>query len=582
MSLRVWLPLNGNLDNQGLENVTATGDGSKFIDGKVGKAYNSSTDISVTVPSMQGKKAWSYCFWGYVVSSQITSNWTLIATLNDNGSSLRIEVCPKNYERGVFCYSTHNNTNYNITTGSIKSPTGGYYDQWAHFCLTSDGTTISKYMNGVLVGTCTYNGSGAINGIFTLNNSNKIYKNDFRIYDHCLSPKEVKEISKGLCLHYKLGGIGGENLMGISNLVKRTDNTIFEVVGNDVTVRGKQHRCAAQYTLPVALKSSTVYTLSFEVKQIVNPSTSMGIFVCNQNTSGSWTYPNKTFTSVGKYRYTFTTAASITHTHVDININDTGYPLANECKVVFSSIKLEEGSIATPWCPAPSDALYSSLGFNNNIEYDLSGFKNNGTKVGTIKWSSDTPRYSGSYEFGANKYINVGQAKGKMPTDAITVACWAKLDDWNTTTAMRLISCTEAGGWQLAFNETAGCLSSAMYKPSVGYSRVLYSKGGIGTGWHHCAFTYNGEAHILYVDGVEVTRNAYSTKEAIVYNATSPLLVSGEPTTTVYESYSWLGNLSDLRIYATALSADDIKELYETGAIATNSGALMAYEMVEE
>ena len=44
--------------------------------------------------------------------------------------------------------------------------------------------------------------------------------NDVRIYDHCLSTKEVKEISQGLILHYKLDGFSGgvgENILTGTN-----------------------------------------------------------------------------------------------------------------------------------------------------------------------------------------------------------------------------------------------------------------------------------------------------------------------------------------------------------------------------
>ena len=42
------------------------------------------------------------------------------------------------------------------------------------------------------------------NGVYSSNYKLNGSINDVRVYDHCLSPKEVREISKALVLHYKL------------------------------------------------------------------------------------------------------------------------------------------------------------------------------------------------------------------------------------------------------------------------------------------------------------------------------------------------------------------------------------------
>ena len=215
MSLIAWLPFTQDSRQQGLgSNISVSGTINLDSNGKLGKCLNSSNEVIINTNHSFGK-VWSFCFWGYVNGSSVTTNWTQIARINDGSSNLRIEVCPSSYSNGIYCYSTHNNTGYVITNGSIASPSGGYYNQWVHFCLTSNGTTITKYMNGASVGTCAYNGSGTINGTFVLTNNHITKKNDARIYDHCLSPMEVKELAKGLVLHYPLNrqGWGQENLL---------------------------------------------------------------------------------------------------------------------------------------------------------------------------------------------------------------------------------------------------------------------------------------------------------------------------------------------------------------------------------
>lgn len=46
--------------------------------------------------------------------------------------------------------------------------------------------------------------------------------NDVRIYDHCLSAKEVKEIAQGLILHYKLDN----DFTSFGNLLENGDGSL--------------------------------------------------------------------------------------------------------------------------------------------------------------------------------------------------------------------------------------------------------------------------------------------------------------------------------------------------------------------
>jgi hypothetical protein len=87
--------------------------------------------------------------------------------------------------------------------------------------------------------------------------------------------------------------------------------------------------------------------------------------------------------------------------------------------------------------------------------------------------------------------------------------------------------------------------------------------------WHHIAGTTSkSENNIkIYVDG---ELYAKSTRNIGDIQATSANLVIGQGYSTTW----WDGSIDDVRIYATALSDEDIKELYQTRAALDSHGNL--------
>ena len=112
-------------------------------------------------------------------------------------------------------------------------------------------------------------------------------------------------------------------------------------------------------------------------------------------------------------------------------------------------------------------------------------------------------------------------------------------------------------------------------------ARYALSNIPVGASWHHIAGTFDGTYAKLYFDG-ELVDTKTASGSTIGYNATNSIIIGGEPSTgAVAVGNYWSGKIDDVRIYANALSADDIKALYQVRASLDNKGNLFCSGKVE-
>ena len=194
MSLQVWLPLNGNLNNQGLSDVTVTNSGATVdSNGKIGSCYlvnNSNKIFFSSYPWMTMKPQYNFSCFFWVKGT--TNGWLFACSAWEfmlRPSFIQVHLA------GDGQYPARYTATFDTNT-------------WYHLGFTWSGTEgkLRLYLNGNLVATSDVPSSASydIASSFNIPYDGPRYINDFRLYDHCLSAKEVKEISKGLSLHYKL------------------------------------------------------------------------------------------------------------------------------------------------------------------------------------------------------------------------------------------------------------------------------------------------------------------------------------------------------------------------------------------
>lgn len=206
MALQVWLPFDGNLENRGLSHIDIVNNGATIsTDGKIGSCYAfSSANMSYNWNfGSSTLYELSICCWVKPVNGNITNLFGI-----NYGSYWQFTIGSSNKLSVRDNLGGKTGTRHEYSIGDITS------GKWIHICCTYDHGTVKIYKDGVLYSTNTTGGSylnPEINTFWIGQSQASNYFtgsiNDFRIYNHCLSNKEVREISQALVLHYKLDSI---------------------------------------------------------------------------------------------------------------------------------------------------------------------------------------------------------------------------------------------------------------------------------------------------------------------------------------------------------------------------------------
>ena len=607
MALQIWLPLRGNLNNYGVSNLTFTTVSSNTAvntSGKVGSCYynnsNSAGGIKSNAQINLGDKVSMFC-WVKLDSFFASSNLTGILGQHRFSSNQGMGITMKyvSSTTGKLSLNTGNGSarTYNTYTGNTTLNAG----TWYHVGFTYDKSTsvINFYVNGEFDGTATYvnqknvadyvqlfgwSFSGTSGSTIYGNYQLKGSLNDVRIYDHVLSIKEIKEISKCLILHYKL------------------DDEYSESTTNIDPCRNKLYENAT--TLPgMALSSGTLSIVNFDGYKCYkleinkdNISAWFGVYInCNpisygaavgntvtrsmmmyvpsgQTLPGHFTESiegNSTNKSYNQYNYSKPNTWQRVWLKGTLADTGTNNYLHYFCAVSSGSVhitcylrdfQMEIKDHITPF--TPSSRIGKVL--------DYSGYDYTGTPNGNILLSSNSPKYQKCTHLTTDN-DNISIPMPNVPT--FTYAFWFKRDRVSHTTREMIMTGWYGVSFELNTNNTLTfkCATGTNHAERNVTTTTTFTST---SAWYHIACTHtDGVGSKIYVNGV--LNNSYSFTELMGYSTSSAIIGK-------YPGFPFHGYVSDFRLYANELSAQDISNLYHDAFAIDNMQNSYCGELLED
>jgi len=613
MSLLVWLPLLGNLNNQGISDVSFSyvnnnGKLSANNNGKIGKCYERTasaysdlfrSSINFTLSGDITMACWAY------VSATIGDTANGLITNHNHSNNTGVGITVKQVSDSDYRISCNTGNGSSRTFMSYYGTTN-IKDKWCHLALTYNklSKVLKLWVNGLVEYTLTGYENASASSPFDLFNwsttwsDNSNYRpvcklNDVRLYDNELSPREIKELSKGLLIHYPLNDQYIENTSNVvpvtrfpsqsspsgwgghSAIVVDYDST------NDPIPTDSLGEIQCTYTSGGGgfgirfdnrtIKPSTTYCYSAYIKTSDNFSTQTANFLYRYEYTGTPSSPGTKITEAGVYSadrrqylgngwyrcWGVFTSSSTTNS---VQLYFYAYPNSN-VNYWVGCWSLEEGKDhITPYV----------LGTRNeSTVYDTSGYGYNANKDGEvngIRTYSDSIKYSNCTFFIKSSGIF---GNPSITFSEYTISFWAKHSAIGKMVfgSNRSTSSTNSDWYWYGDNSFKYPGGEYYYQHNAGSAESLLNK------WTHFVAVYNGSNITIYRNGVNEGSKETTGTMTLTYVSVGHGFSSS--------SYLEDSHISDFRIYVTALSENDVKDLYNNSASIDNKGNCYAYEFIE-
>ena len=479
----------------------------------------------------------------------------------------------------------------------IDYKTGITINKWYHVIGVANGQNLFLYINGVLVGSnlisnITYPRSENTN-VITIGRraggtipTQKGIIQDVRVYNHALSEKEIRDLYLAKVLHYNFNDFQEPT----TNLMNNSNGTLTEMFAEGTTpplisLINKKHPfgdkvwrivfpagsntgfvgCRARSGSIPYVQDGRPYTGSVFVKgdmsKIIPYFTGTNALPF-QNFNGEiidgyrrYVCTNNPVGSTGSIYQTFFLSSATTE---DIEIFVIGCQLENKFYVTPYTYKSRSGKVTD----------ISDYGYHADIDLQF-----------TPKWESGKIG-SGSYYFdGTGKHFRIPNINApQVCGDEITISYWQKWIDGGDHDHP-VISKNPAPDWNPGGNG---------FSMGHGWGRVIYFGLGNWNGntgdmgitenqWLMITLTYKkGSGVKVYVDG-ELNFTDLSFNGEIGSNIED--LYIGRHN---YRVGQYKGNIDDIRVYATALTDEDVMNLYHNRMSLDKNGNLYCHEISED